>query len=332
MKWAHEDGTILYAAIYVDDIILISNSMDVLLEAKEALKHLFNMSDLGEVHWVLGLEVIHDRNARTITLSQCRYVEEILKCAGYSDACPIATPVLANEHMAKVDAPEVDVLTYQSGIGSLMYAMLGTRPDLAYTVGVLSQHTAKPGEAHQHALVHAFKYLRGTADYQLVFDGKKPWELTGYVDADWAGDVNDRRSISGYTFLLAGGAISWSSKKQNTTALSSTEAEYIVATHAAKEATWLRTFLSKIGRPCKAATLLLMDNQSAMAIAWNPAFHARTKHIDMRYHFLREKVEAGAINLQYVPTGDQVADVLMKGLVKAKHNKFSEAMGMRHTS
>ncbi|TFY75222.1 hypothetical protein EWM64_g8790 [Hericium alpestre] len=137
-QWAHEDGTILYAAIYVDNIILVFNSMDALLEAKEALKRLFNMSDLGEVHWVLGLEVIRDRNTHTIVLSQHRYVEEILECAGYSDAHPIATPALANEHMAKVDAPEVDVLTYQSGIGSLMYAMLGMHPDLAYTIGMLS--------------------------------------------------------------------------------------------------------------------------------------------------------------------------------------------------
>ncbi|TFY75537.1 hypothetical protein EWM64_g8475, partial [Hericium alpestre] len=289
-KWACKDSTILYAVIYVDDIILISNSMDALLEAKER-----------------------------------RYVEEILKRAGYSDACPIATLALANEHMAKVDASEVDVLMYQSGIGSLMYAMLGTRLDLVYTVGVLSQHMAKLGEAHQCVLICTFKYLRGTADYQLVFDGKKPWELTRYVDADWAGDVNDRCSISGYTFLLAGGAALHCGTPI-------TEAEYIAAVHAAKEATWLSTFLGKIRWPCKTATLLLMDNQSAMAIAWNLVFHMQTKHIDMHYHFLREKVEVGTINLQYVPTGDQVADVLTKGLVKAKHDKFSEAMGMHHTS
>ncbi len=148
------------------------------------------------------------------------------------------------------------------------------------------------------------------------------------MDADWASDPIDRRSISGFTFLICGGAVSWSSKKQHSTALSSTEAEYMAASNATKEAIWLRTFLSELGFKMDAPLPLLIDNQSAIALAKNSAFHDRTKHIAVRYHFIREKYEAGEIDVSYVPTGDQVADVLTKGLPREKHTRFSRSMGL----
>ena len=168
-----------------------------------------------------------------------------------------------------------------------MYAMLCTHPDLAYTIGILSQLSATPGKEHMHALDHVFCYLCATHNYALVFNGKSgDHSLLGYVDADWASTVADQKSISGYVFTLAGAAISWSSKKQDCIALSSTEAEYIAGTHASKHAIWLHLFFLELRLSNDLPTILKIDNQSAMAPTQNPTFHACTKHIDVHYHFL----------------------------------------------
>jgi hypothetical protein len=170
-----------------------------------------------------------------------------------------------------------------------------------------------------------------TANCQLVL-GHTPSSspvLFGYADADWASDINDRKSTSGYVFTLGGGAISWSSKKQTTVALSSTEAEYIAGAHAAKEAIWLRQLLTELGQDMSFPTTLHVDNQSAIAIARNPEFHKRTKHIDVRYHYLRQVIDNGSLQLKYTPTQEQVADVFTKGLPPASHIKFTGCMGVQ---
>ena len=175
-----------------------------------------------------------------------------------------------------------------------------------------------------------FRYLSATKDWGLVYQHGSPegLTLTGYVDADWANDLGDRKSTSGYVFKLAGGAISWSSKKQLSVALSSTEAEYIAGAHAAKELVWLRHLLGDIGMPDDNLTILRMDNQSAIAIAKNPQFHDQTKHIEVRYHYLRNKVEEEELELEYVPTGEQTAEALTKALNREKHNTFAKEMGV----
>lgn len=152
--------------------------------------------------------------------------------------------------------------------------------------------------------------------------------LRGFVNADWANKLSDRSSTSSYVYNLGGGAISWSLKKQTSIALSSTEAEYIAGAHAAKEVVWLRRLLTELGLHIDGPTTLLMDNQSVMKIAKNPQFHDRTKHIEVWYHYLRQKVEDQEIELEYVPTGEQVADIITKGLAGDKHSKFSKGMGV----
>ena len=237
-----------------------------------------------------------------------------------------------NEKLIKLAAPEdgINVKTYQSMLGSLMYLMLGTRPYLAFAVGALSQHAATPGSAHLAALKRVYHYVRGTSDYALVYNrSTNGLALTGYVDADWAADVNTRRSVTGYVFTLAGGAVSWASRKQHSTALSSTEAEYMAASQATTEAIWLRNLrreLKQLEAPYSGP--LLIDNQSAIALIKNAEFHERTKHIAVRYHFIRERYESGEIAIEYCPTGDQVADVLTKGLSREKVERFSEKMGL----
>ena len=241
----------------------------------------------------------------------------------------VSTPLETNTKLVKIDVPKVDAKMYQSALGGLMYAMLATCPDLAYAVGALSKHTACPGQAHFAVLKRVYHYLHGTMDTRLVYRKTSELSLLGYVDADWAGDVNDRCSISGYIFITAGGATSWSSRKQPSVALLSTEAEYMAAAAATKEATWLKVlFLEiKLSLTCTAVKLFI-DNQSAMSLAKNATFHDWTKHIAIHHHYIREKVDEGEIVLEYLPTAKQVADILTKPLSREKHIHFIEGMGL----
>jgi hypothetical protein len=323
-------GTLSIIALYVDDITMVSKDLKGINQDKAALRESYEMTDLGDISWILGMHITRDRNAGWIAISQQKYIEEILGRFGMSDTCPISTPTLANEHLIKLTSAEIDIKAYQSAIGALMYPMLGTRPDLAYTVAALGQHSATPGADHQHALECTLRYLKATSDQRLVFQRGTPGGtiLHSFVDTDWASDVNNCKSMSGFVFMLGGTAVSWSSKKQTSVALSSTEAEYIAAAHAMKEVVWLRRLLIELGLDLDSPTVLHVDNQSAIAIVHNPEFHDRTKHIEVRHHFLRHKVEGEEIRLEYTPTDEQTADVLTKGLVCDKHKHFSKAMGL----
>ncbi|CDO75139.1 hypothetical protein BN946_scf184772.g6 [Trametes cinnabarina] len=331
-----KDGDLTVVAVYVDDMLIFAKDRAAVDHIKLELGVPYEMSDLGEARWILGMEIIHDRARKTITLSQHQYVENILKTHGMANCRPVSTPMAPNQKLLKLNVPEVDERAYQSALGSLMYAMLGTRPDLAFAVGMLSKHAASPGKDHWTALMRVYKYLRGTSDHALVFDGSalcsEGGNLVGYSNADWAGDVNDRRSVTGFIFKLGDAAISWQSKKQDCVALSTTEAEYIALAAASKEALWLRTFLSELygmtfDAPGSPGTLILVDNQSAMSLAKNSTFHDRTKHIAIRHHFIRDEIEKQAIHVEYIPTGDQVADILTKALARELHERFARGMG-----
>ena len=208
---------------------------------KETLKKKYHMTDLGEISWILSIHVTQDHKEGWITLSQQKYLEEVLERFDKANIRPISTPSLPNHHLVHLPSPEVDAKHFQHALRALMYLMLGTRPDIAYTIAALGHHAANPGIKHQHALDHLFRYLHGSLDYKLVYCCGVPGgdTILGYVDTDWGSDVNDCKSTSGYAFTLSGSAISWSSKKQSAVALSSTEAEYIAGAHAAKEAIWL---------------------------------------------------------------------------------------------
>jgi len=316
--------------MYVDDMGLISESLEHINHDKEALRRHHQMTDLGEMGWILSIHVTRDCKKGTIALSQEKFIKETLVRYGMSEARPISTPALANKHLLKLSSPKVDTKSYQCALGSLIYPMLGTHPDLSYAIAALSRHTANPGPDHQRALERMFRYLQATSNHQLVLGHGSSGNSTllGYTDANWASNINDRKSTSGYVFKLGSGAISWSSKKQATVMLSSTEAEYITRAHATKEAVWLRQLLSKLGQDMSSPTVLRIDNQSAITITWNPEFHDRTKHIDICYHFLRQVIDDGMVELTYTPTGEQVANALMKGLPPASHNKFKSLMGV----
>uniref|UniRef100_A0AAV1VGB9 Uncharacterized protein n=1 Tax=Peronospora matthiolae TaxID=2874970 RepID=A0AAV1VGB9_9STRA len=176
------------------------------------------------------------------------------------------------------------------------------------------------------AVESVLKYLKTTADYSIVFHGKAKGELLGFADASWASDLDSRRSTTGYVFFLHGNAVSWKSKRQPTVATSTTEAEYIALYAAAQEAVWLRLLLSDIGVELGAATSIYEDNQDCIALAKNPVYHTRTKHIDIKYHFLRDKVKEGVIELEYMPTEAMIADGLTKALGRTKHAVFLQGL------
>ena len=257
------DGHDLIIAVYVDDNLILSDSLNLINKTKKELSSRFEMMDLGDVNWILNMEVTRDRPKRTIRLSQSQYIENILERHGMADCKPAATPMEVNLKLEKLDAAEVDVTEYQQLIGSLMYGSLCTRFDIMHEVGVLSRHNHAPGKQHHTAVKRVFRYLRGASDRDILFNGKSSVEgPIIYSNADWAGNPIDRKSISGYTAILSGAAISWSSKKQSTVALSSTEAEYIAAARATQEATWIQTFLSEIGHPLGKPIPLYSDSKN----------------------------------------------------------------------
>jgi hypothetical protein len=322
-----------FVTVFVDDLQIFGPNLPDINKLKRALNQRFQMTDLGPTKYYLGMEITRDRPNRTIRLSQRGYIEQVIKDFGFWNAKIKPTPMTQNQLREADKEYEADSAfrgTYQSAVGSLMYAMLGTRPDIAYTVAVLSRYCANPLPEHWTAVKHVFCYLLGSLDLDLVYSGNLT-ELVGYTDADWGGDRDTRRSTSGYIFNIGSGAISWSSKRQPIVALSTCEAEYIGQTQATKEAVWLRVLLDQITYTDEEepqATIIYGDNQGALALAKNPEFHARTKHIDIQWHFVREKVADGTVQLKYIPTDQQVADILTKPLPKDKFLQYRKALGL----
>jgi hypothetical protein len=330
------DGIII-VTVYVDDLLIFANKMSEIDELKKRLNEKFEMADLGEAHYILGIQIKRNRDEGWIRINQKRYIDDVLERFGMADCKPMSAPMDPNVKLSKGMSPKtrseeenMKTVPYQNAVGSLMYVMTGTRPDIAYAVGAVSAYNANPGEAHWKAVKRIIRYLKGSRDLELTYShGTKTIE--GYADADWAGSLDDRRSTTGYVFILHGGAITWNSKKQPTVALSTTEAEYLALGQAAKESIWLKKLLTELGFHQKDRPIEInSDNQGAIALTKNPTFHARTKHIDIRHHFLREKYEAKEIAIAYCGTNTMVADILTKALAKDKHEGFVSGMGLRN--
>jgi hypothetical protein len=326
-------------AASTDDLLMISKCLKRLEAVKRGLENHFEMTDLGEARWLLGVEIRRDRAKRTLSLSQGAYVQTILGRFNLENANTVTSPMDPGIHLSKLQSPSAEEekedmanVPYRELIGSLMYAAMATRPDITHAVTALSQFLENPGRVHWHAAQRVLKYLKGTADFGLSYGiadgvGMPEGKPMGYTDADFASQEH-RHSVSGYAFLMHGGAVSWSSKTQAVIALSSTEAEYIASTHAAKEAKWLTMLLSEIGEEAPRPFPILADNQSAIALTKDNAFHSRTKHIDIPYHYVREAVENGDLRLNYVQTDSNLADVFTKALGRAKCETFSRMLGL----
>jgi transposase InsO family protein len=324
-------------AVYVDDLIIAGAERDV-LDSKSKLASRFKMTDMGEVQWLLGLEVQHDKERKLFKLSQRKYIESVLERFGMADSKPVKTPMEQSVRLTADMSPGDDreratmaAVPYRSAVGSLMYAMVATRPDIAAAVGAVSRFAENPGHQHWLAVKRIMRYLRGTSDWALHVGGTGAGGVTlqGYSDADWAGDLDTRRSTTGYVFTLGSGSIAWASKRQATVAQSTTEAEYMAVSSAAREAMWLRQLMTDLRMPVQLPITLYSDNQGGIALTKNPVLHQRTKHVDIKHHYIRELVEAGTVNLAYVSTADMVADVLTKALPREKHEQCCRGLGVR---
>ena len=292
------------------------------------------MTDLGTCTWLLGIRLNRDLAKKTISLSQLPYIESIVTRFNFDDLKPSSIPIDPCQPLGRSQCPssladiaQMKNVPYREAVGALMYVSMGTRPDITFAVSTIAQFLDNPAWVHWEAVKRIFRYLKGTKTLELVY-GNDTRDLIGFVDADGSSQEH-RRAISGYVFMVDGGAVSWSSKKQELVTLSTTEAEYVAATHAAKEAVWLRRLLGDILTPSQAPTTLFGDNQSAIALAHGGQYHARTKHINIWYHFIRYIIEAGSIKLIYCPTDDQTADTLTKALPSTKAKHFADAMGLR---
>ena len=331
---------VVFLVLYVDDILLIGNDVEILSNIKDWLAKQFQMKDLGEASCILGIEIIRDRKNRLLALSQASYIDKVLARFSMQNSKKGQLPYrhgvfLSKEQCPKTPQEEEDMrrVPYASAVGSLMYVMLCTRPDICYAVGIVSRYQSNPGRKHWEAVKHILKYLRRTRNYMLVYSGKDLNPI-GYTDSDFQKDQDDRKSTSGSVFTLGGGAIVWRSVKQSSTADSTMEAEYIAACEAAKEAVWLKKFfidLEVVPNMDKPLTLYC-DNSGAVANSKEPRSHKRGKHIERKYHLIREIVHRGDVTVMKIASEDNLADPFTKTLSVEKFDRHFEGLGLRDMS
>lgn len=316
----------LILVLYVDDMLLTGPQKVHIAAFKAELQHRFEMSDLGPLHYYLGIQFMQTSGG--IYLQQSMYIQKLLQKFSFQDCKPVATPVESGVKLSLEDAGELfDATVYKQAVGSLLY-LCNTRPDIQYGVSVLSRFMHCPGTKHWQAVKRIFRYLQGTIHLGLFYPRGDASCLQGYCDSDWAGDYDTRVSTSGYCFFLGDACISWLSKKQPTVATSSCEAEYRAAFTATVECVWLRRLYADLGLEQHASTSILTDSMSALAVAKNPVFHARTKHIEVHYHYVRERLAAGEICLSHVSTHDNVADIFTKALPRDKFEAFRQLLNL----
>jgi hypothetical protein len=307
---------------WVDDIILACKDIKRITEVKAALNHEFNMDDRGELSWYLGIEFRRLKDG-SIFMSQQKYINNILQRFNMKDCKPVKTPAqiglqltqsINDDHTLTAE----NSFPYREVIGSLIYLMMATRPDISWIVSRLSQYLERPQQMHITAAKRVLRYLNGSQSTGIIFSKTNDWNLRGYSDSDWANDQDDRRSTTGYIFTLGSGPISWKTRKQPSVALSSCEAEYMALAEATKEALHLRNYCMHIISELQLITIYC-DSQAAISLTKDNAKHSRTKHIDVRYHFIKEQKE---IQYVYTPTEENLADYLTKPLGYDKH-RFS---------
>lgn len=296
------------------------------------------MKDLGEARNLLGLRVTRDKQQGKIWLDQQAYIEEILERFNMKDCKPVLTSADPNQKLSKeqnsttnTEAIEIKgSVSYKEAVGCFIHASQGTRPDISYAVNMVSRFSNNPEKAHWVAVKRTFRYLKGTSKLKLEFSKEENSTIQGYGDADWVNESIDRRSITGSLFKLQGGPISWQSKKQSTVALSTTEAEYMALSAICQEALWLRTLARELDpEATKSGTVIYCDNMGAADLAKTTEYRSRSKHIDVRHHFLRERVELQEIIVEYIPTEKMIADVLIKPLFYPKLDYCTKEIGLR---
>jgi hypothetical protein len=325
----YQDGIILLISIHVDDQLLACNNKEYLQEFKMKLNKEFECSDSGNANYFLGFNILRDRRKRELQICQHHYINTILSKFKMEDCNPTSTPFPAGfKAIIATDSEhqEAEGLPYPQLAGSLLYLATISRPDIAQAATTLCRFIGKWNKVHFAAAKHLLRYLKGTIDLSLTFRSKNQ-QLIGYSDADWGGDLNTRRSTTGYIFQLFGATIAWKSRLQSTVALSTTEAEYMATVDAAKQAMWLKQLLQELQFNFETITLH-NDNNGCIGLSKNPINHEKTKHISMRHHFLRERVQDGVVTVKHVPSKQNIADILTKHIAKDQFQYLRDSMGL----
>lgn len=320
-------GTVqINVLVYVDDLIISGNDSAALTLFKAYLSDCFKMKDLGTLKYFLGIEVA--RSSSGLFLCQRKYTLDIISEVGLLCAKPCGSPMEQNHRLAHDEGPLFeDPERYRRLVGRLIYLVV-TRPDLAYSVHILSQFLQAPHVAHWEAVVRIVRYLKGTPGQGVLLRADSNLSLQGWCDSDWAACPIMRRSMSGWLVFLGGSPISWKTKKQHTVSLSSAEAEYRSMKAITCELKWLKGLLLSLGIQHPQAIALFCDSQSAIHIANNPVFHERTKHIEVDCHFVRDAIKDGLIAPSYVRTSTQLADIFTKALGKSQFDFLMSKLGI----
>ncbi|CAJ2658384.1 unnamed protein product [Trifolium pratense] len=319
---------ILIVSIYVDDLIYTGNDVLMMDEFKASMKEKFAMTDLGKMKYFLGVEV--SQSEQGIFIYQHKYSAEILKRFGMMDCNKVCSPIVTGCKLVKDEnGKATDATTYKQMIGCLMY-LLATRPDMTFAVCLAARYMERPTEMHVAVVKRIMRYLKGTMKFDILYKCKSDIGLTlqGWSDSDYAGDHDDRKSTYGYVFTLGDSAICWSSKKQPIVTLSTTEAEYVAAASCACQCLWLKNVLDHLHIEQVGSIIVNCDNSSTIKLSKNPIMHGRSKHIDVRFHFLRDLSKDGVIELKFCKSQEQLADIMTKPLKLDSFCKLREGIGM----
>ena len=320
---------ILLVGLYVDDLIIAGNCSETINKLKEGLSKRFKMKDLGELSFLLGMEIKRDRENKLLFVNQQRYVTDVLQRFGMESSKSAKTPMETGVQLTKHDNNIKETSApYRQLIGSLMYCSSHTRPDITFSTCYLSRFMNHPSDTHWIYGKRILRYLKGTTSYGICFDGSLPLEITGYCDSDWGSNKEDRKSVIGFTYLICGGAISWKSKVHSSVALSTCEAEYVAISEAVKELLWIKQLFTELGIIMSTPNLFT-DNRAAQFMAMNDYITARTKHIDIKHHFIRDCIKEGMLNLRYIQSRFNVSDNLTKALGKALFEEHILRFGVR---
>jgi histone deacetylase 1/2 len=308
----HQEGITIYLLVYVDDIILVSSCDLATEKLLHQLRDDFALKDLGPLHYFLGIEV--STTPDRLLLTQSKYAATLIRKAGLVNCKAVPTPLTVSDKLClaagdPLDAPAAT--RYRSIVGGLQYLTL-TRPDIAFPVNKVCQYLHCPTSVHLAAAKRILRYISGTLDYGLRFVRSPSRVISAFSDADWAGDSDDRRSTGGFAVFFGANLVSWHAKKQPTVSRSSTEAEYKALANATAEIIWVQSLLKELGIPQQKAPILWCDNIAATYLSANPVFHARTKHIEVDYHFVRERVARKQLDVRIISSHDQVADGFTK--------------------
>jgi len=330
--WGGE-GVHCLLAMHVDDGLAGCTSMEFLTFIKGEIKKAFGIKDLGPLRTFLGVQFERNLETRELWIHQEMFIDSLLLEHELTNCNAVKTPLDRDHPLGlptDIHTP-VDNLTqsFQRLVGSLLFLQICSRPDISFAVLLLSQHCSSPEPRHFAAAKRVLRYLKGTRSYRLHYGGEsRHLPLSGLSDADWAGDKKDRASISGFVWSLGGGPISWSAKKQNCIALSTTEAEYVALTRAVQEGIWLRQSLDQFQIACPIPLVLSTDNNGAKSLSVNDSNHGKAKHIDIRYHFIRSHIESNSFVIKHTPGVDNTADIFTKPLSRIIFQSHVARLGL----